>query len=104
MTDITHDFEQAGRVLSWNFLQILSPDVLNELTKQVYDIQADTDDAAEFVKNDDQGKVLFETLRQGLDYLREQKDPDEWPDGMIQLVAWMIRDLVVEMAPQDLDG
>ena len=98
----TNDLIKAGQVLSWNFLQILSPDVLNELTKQVYQIQADKDDAAEFVKEDPEGKVLFETLRGGLDNLREKLPYEDWPEGMIQLTAWMIRDLVVEIAPEEI--
>lgn len=102
MTETHPDLEKAGRVLAWNFLQILSPDVLNELTKQVYEIQADDDDAAEYVKNDAQGKVLYESLREGLDNLREQKPPEDWPNGLIQLTAWMIRDLVVEVAPGEI--
>ena len=98
----TNDLIKAGQVLCWNFLQILSPDVLNELTKQVYQIQADKDDAAEFVKEDPEGKVLFETLRGGLDNLREKLPYEDWPEGMIQLTAWMIRDLVVEIAPEEI--
>ena len=102
MTETQHDLEKAGRILAWNFLQIISPEVLNELTKQIYQIQADHDEAAEFVKEDDEGKVLFETLRTGLDHLREKTEPEDWPVGMIQLTAWMIRDLVIEVAPADI--
>tara|TARA_R110002020_G_scaffold44089_6_gene127427 strand:+ start:779 stop:1099 length:321 start_codon:yes stop_codon:yes gene_type:complete len=99
MTETKHDLEKASAILAWNFLQIITPEVLNELTKQIYQIQADTDDAAEFVKEDEEGKVLFETLRSGLDHMREKTEFEDWPKGMIQLTAWMIRDLVVEVSP-----
>ena len=99
MTETQHDLEKASTILAWNFLQIITPEVLNELTKQIYQIQADHDDAAEFVKEDEEGKVLFETLRAGLDHMREKTEIEDWPKGMIQLTAWMIRDLVVEVAP-----
>ena len=99
MTETQHDLEKASTILAWNFLQIITPEVLNELTKQIYQIQADHDDAAEFVKEDDEGKVLFETLRSGLDHMREKTEMADWPKGMIQLTAWMIRDLVVEVTP-----
>ena len=97
MTEITHDFTKAHAVLAWNFLQLISVDVLNELTKQIYQIQAEDDEQAKFVKEDKEGKVLYETLRAGLDYLREKRDPEDWPEGMIPLVAWMVRDLVIEI-------
>ena len=31
--------------------------------------------------------------------MREKTEMEDWPKGMIQLTAWMIRDLVVEVAP-----
>ena len=102
MTTISPKIEKAGRILGWNFLQMITPEVLNELTKQVYQIQADKDEAAEYVKADEEGKVLFETLRAGLDHMRAKTQPEEWPNGMIQLTAWMIRDLVT-VREDDID-
>ena len=97
MSEQQYDLEKSGSILGWKFLMTIPPNTLNELTKQIYEIQAAKDKAAEFVKTDEEGRVLFETLREGLDNLRAKAKPEDWPKGMILLTAWMVRDLVADV-------
>ena len=88
--------EQVSTHLAWNFLQVLSPDIIEELSKQLNELVDGKDAASDFVKIDPEGSVLFSVLKGGLDKLKDAAELSEWKPAEVFATAWMIRDLVVE--------
>ena len=93
--------EEVSTHLAWNFLQVLSPDIIKELSKQLSELVDGKDDAADFVKIDPEGSILFSVLNNGLKKLRDQEELDAWKPAEVFATAWMIRDLVVEQAHKE---
>tara|TARA_R110000824_G_scaffold36262_8_gene112866 strand:- start:21 stop:347 length:327 start_codon:yes stop_codon:yes gene_type:complete len=92
--------EEVASHLAWNFLQVLDDKIIEELQHQIEELTTGEDEAAEFVKSDPEGHILYTILGDGLDRLADKTPQEEWKSIEVFAVAWMIRDLVVEQPNQ----